>query len=74
MEGSEQVDFAIKDTNTKLFSEWMPKPRVGDASFMKAVLLFMLTYVQPSFLSFLMRKFPIINLINVEQNWNVHKT
>ena len=68
MEGTEQVDFAIKDTNTKLFSEWMSKPRVGDANFMKAVLLFMLRYVQPSCSSFLMRKFPVNNLINVEKN------
>ena len=62
------MDFATKNTNAKLFSEWMPKPRVGDANFMKAVLLFMLKYIQASFSSFLMRKFPIINLINVEQN------
>ena len=32
MKGTEQMDFAIKDTNTKLSSECMPKARpVGDA-------------------------------------------
>lgn len=41
MEATEHADFAIKDINSKLFSEWMTKPRVGDANFMKAVLLFL---------------------------------
>ena len=57
------MDFAIKDINTKLFSERMSKPRVGDANFMKSVLLFMLRYAQPSFISFLMQKFHLNNLI-----------
>lgn len=55
MEGTEQMDFAIKDINTKLFSERMSKPCVGDANFMKSVLLFMLRYDKPSFTSFLMQ-------------------